>query len=1424
MKPHDGNFLNRLRSVFLPPLAAILVLAGCDSGLDYHSVSSDSSFSRKTTQPEQTDVDRAQHLIDGNGVPFLEITGVGKTRHPAWIALYALAYAGKEVYDPKLSGLTDEQKFSSTISWLEKNLTRNRSGLWVWPYRFNSTYNDISIKAPWASAFAQATGIQAFLAAHEKTGNPKYLELARKAAQALFTPIKAGGFLFESNGDIWFEEIPTPANNPSHILNGHMRVLLALSDLSKATNDGNIAEWLKRGTDTLYRWLPKFDSGYWLRYDLNPRKKELLFRFANPYGYRHHELAISKITLRDPVSNAEVALNVGVNGDSEGGARIAGTHWGQIEQLAGRSARRLVPAALDDKPDEMRAPHTYFYLELPDEWRNNLRNEWYELAVEYYDDAAANISIQQRSISPGTTFRDMRDGDLHLTGAGHWRKWIVPVRPSDLGYWVGKSYAEKHNLYIGQIAKWDGRFKAWSTVAEGYLSMNQQPYLTDGEVFPSSITLPKQTPMLPIYSLDEKGVIVQHAADDSTRWTPEGNYDPSGGRGHPVYSPYVVAEQLRLGPSVPGAAYSTIDRSEIRREPALDWILNGSHSRSINGAKLYLYPFDNAYNDIFTKAGWPSAFGQAYIIKSLVFAYNNITPETPVLNALRSATNGFMVSVENGGITAEDRKRLPWYEEVPNATHVLNAHLVSLPELAEAARILSDASLQSLVGRGISALKDKLHLFDTGYWLRYDQNPKKELLLQLDWIEGDSSPLIDEVLLQNPQTGHYVRLNVGNTGDADGNIRLSGSEWQTEQIVDGKTVRPFGNGYVARSNTVPGGARHNVFFVLRLPDQAFSDVFDVPPHRLIVRYKDTGIGTFGLRIQSISEGNQLTFVPLRGGIWTLVGDQQWKEVIFTIRPQDMGWYKGPVYQQYEVEQLQRLATPVNDWFFEQYADRHREFLEMQRKGVAAIEDEDASSKALPLAMTVLNASETYPGYGYQNSLDGDPNDDYTAGVENDPGYVVLKLDRAAILKDVRLQWESENNRPGRVVVSTTGPNHSAERVIADVGISAGISASIPIEMKTPADTIRIDFYDFLGQPRILLRSISITESKPAFDETGTTQFNRKTAPFMSADDPDNPLNIFRIPISSSVVRISDKLAVGAVSDHEKVVRFMRYIGQFRVGVAADASPETAINEQLGACGTFTNTLLALSAAQGLKGRVVSMLNYPVNDGHALAEIFADGQWRLYDPTYGTYYLDNEKPHAGALSFLAVMHAFTAGTPEIKREVLTGRPGVDDFTGREIFLNANPAGVIGPDHPMAFPLSLHATEFPALDEKEFGPKFQGASFIGAASTNQNHIWTVSGLTPGAEYIFSLQPKRIGGDIKNGDDRKFVVTASIVGAKMESNFRHIFDFSSDSVKPWELSFKADNPEVRILLNHPYDGPDLRYMMMKSYSVKHIDRNEK
>lgn len=1024
----------------------------------------------------QTDVDNAQHLFDKNGVPILRIKGVGDVYHPGWIGLYALQYAGIETYDKEQVVKKDMKKFRACVKWLKDNL-KQKNNYWVWEYTFDSTYNDVTVKAPWYSAFGQATGIEALLASYKIDGNKQDLKVAEKAARVLFVPIEKGGLLYQQHKDIWFEEIAVPVNNPPHILNGHMRTLIAIKKLADASGNKDYQDWYNRGLDTLEKWLPLYDTGYWLKYDLNPKKSELLFRFNNPYGFALPNLAIDSITLRDPVTHKECTLDVGAQADPQGSLRISGNDWGQQEVLDGKTIRRLKPVtpatSQEELSGEIKAPGTFFYLKLPSEWNDNLRSEDYELEIKYKDEAPANITVQMRSIAPGSAFRDMRDGDLLLTGSGKWRSWKIPLRTTDMGWWVGSSYAQKHALYLGKLSEDRPLLKKWALVAKGYYNFLFQNNIKDKKI--SKPVFQEQTPMLPIYSLDKHGVVMQNIATNKTRFFSNGKYDPSGDKGVPVYQVYVIASQVLDGNKLGGGVKSSSDVNfnKVRREPALDWLLDGKNSQKIKDSAVYHFDFPNVYNDIYTPTHWQSAFSQAYVLKALAYAVDsNLGDATSEKAQLEEATNAYKYDVNDGGVSSENKMMKRFAEEVPNATHVLNAHLVSTVTIGEINRILQSKTVDSLTAEFRKVLKEVISNYDTGYWSRYDQNPKKEILFQIDWISGSQSPLIDEIYLENPQTGTATSIDVGGKEDFEIYPHLTGTDWTDQKEVNGRTVRAFANGYNLRVEPIQGGARHNVFFLGALPECQFDDYFDIPPHRLIIKYKDVAKGEFVIKTQAINEGNTLTFIPLRGGILRCTGDGEWKEAIFAVRPQDMGWYMGEDYQKFHIEQLQELYKQTGDWFFAQYAEKWQYYMDkkpiiIETRNAGTVNDVARKAK-------VIKDLPSYRGYGLINALDGDPNDDYVAGLENSlPTSFSLAFTKNEKIKKIDLIWESKSNYGKDYDISSVNSNGTEIKLITTLKGQQGKIQRIVLPQEVSVEGLKITVNKTAGQKRVLLRQIKI---------------------------------------------------------------------------------------------------------------------------------------------------------------------------------------------------------------------------------------------------------------------------------------------------------------------------------------------------------------
>jgi len=910
------------RIVFLLILILVLLI-GCRGG-------------GSAVAMDQTQVETAEFLFR-DGVPIMDIEGIGEVEHPAWIATYALAYLDAESYY-ELDVEPSAEYAANCIDWLKENVS-TKQRLTGWAYSFDSTYNDVTIQAPWFSAFGQACGIEALVRWYESTGDEDALALAQKCAEPLLVPIDQGGLLYSRGGDIWFEEIPSQDQEPSHILNGHMRACIALGLLADATGDGSLRDWYQRGVSTLENWLPLYDTGYWLRYDLNPKKESLLFRFNNPYGGALPELAVDEIRLTDPLTGESISIDAGAapaDMDPASGSYLAGLDW-QVESLPDEhTVRRLVASEpQSDYAVGSAKPNSYFYLNLPSEWVDNLRTDWFELTVVYKDEAPGNVTVEMRSIAPDEEFIELRDGDLLLTGSGEWREWTIPLRPSDLGWPVGTLYAIKHIQYLETLAARSPELEPWVTTARSYwntarVKLDRQSVLQSMRLV-AGITeeMPVQSMILPLRSTDENGVALQHyAAEDSIIIQFDDAVLPSDGtRGY--YSPYLIAEQALGDPWALETFRGSGDPATIADEYPYygqhDWLLEGEtpaqappepayrwlreNGIQVGDGLVWHMDADNCYNNLVQEAGWQSAFWQRYVIDAFA-AINDA-------ETVRRAAYAYGVPTSEGGLCSVGRDGSLWFEEVPNNSHILNADIASIVALQRVAEQYPDKRVQELYEAGLRSLRENLYRFDTGYWTKYDLNPQTSILFGLDWNGGSDSPLIDVIYLYNPDTDCATALDIGTSTDTEGVCHISGSRWNQPFVMDWQTARSLTAGQTGASAA---------YFTMNLPENTAEDDFQTPTLFILIRYKDTAAGRLTVLRQSIAEGNSLLLLPLRSATIECVGDGAWNMAVVALRPQDMGWFMGPDYQAYHNEQLALIAEETGDWFFAQAVERWTYYL------------------------------------------------------------------------------------------------------------------------------------------------------------------------------------------------------------------------------------------------------------------------------------------------------------------------------------------------------------------------------------------------------------------------------------------------------------------------------------------------------------------
>ncbi len=183
-----------------------------------------------------------------------------------------------------------------------------------------------------------------------------------------------------------------------------------------------------------------------------------------------------------------------------------------------------------------------------------------------------------------------------------------------------------------------------------------------------------------------------------------------------------------------GIDFVDLDLEEaLKREPslsrlekvAIDWLIE--NQVKIDGdATVWHYTFDHTFNNIVIKSGWPSAFAQADVIKSLILAYRKSLDGSYSDLALHAGV-AFTVPCERGGIRCEVGG-VPWFEEIPVpygfAPMILNGHLYSTVMLYHLYKLTGDERVGDAFREGVASAKRMLLRFDTGYWSIYQARPR----------------------------------------------------------------------------------------------------------------------------------------------------------------------------------------------------------------------------------------------------------------------------------------------------------------------------------------------------------------------------------------------------------------------------------------------------------------------------------------------------------------------------------------------------------------------------------------------------------------------------------------------------------------------------------------------------------------------------
>jgi hypothetical protein len=157
--------------------------------------------------------------------------------------------------------------------------------------------------------------------------------------------------------------------------------------------------------------------------------------------------------------------------------------------------------------------------------------------------------------------------------------------------------------------------------------------------------------------------------------------------------------------------------SEVKLKRQLKWIVD---NLIVEGDKATIYYH---YDTPGHKAPWSSGISQGFAISCLTRAY--IFFDDPIyLDLAIKSFNKMQDTVDYGGHRFENEMMPLWYEESNDNSHILNGHLTSLFGVYDLYIVTKDNAYLEVFEKGIVSIKNSIHLFDLGFFTKYDSVSK----------------------------------------------------------------------------------------------------------------------------------------------------------------------------------------------------------------------------------------------------------------------------------------------------------------------------------------------------------------------------------------------------------------------------------------------------------------------------------------------------------------------------------------------------------------------------------------------------------------------------------------------------------------------------------------------------------------------------
>jgi len=205
-----------------------------------------------------------------------------------------------------------------------------------------------------------------------------------------------------------------------------------------------------------------------------------------------------------------------------------------------------------------------------------------------------------------------------------------------------------------------------------------------------------------------------------------GDYDAAGipllnyhGRIGRQYNPIAIA-QWGLG-NYNSSCQSGEKMPREKFLAASDWLRDHLQPNA-HGVGVWNHHFDWEYRSRL-KSPWYSALAQGQGISLLVRAHR-ATRKIEYLQSAERAFLSFCRSIEEGGVTVQDKDGNVWFEEyiVSPPTHILNGFIWAAWGVYDYFLATGNTKAKELFDRAVQTLRTNLPRYDVGFWSLYEQS------------------------------------------------------------------------------------------------------------------------------------------------------------------------------------------------------------------------------------------------------------------------------------------------------------------------------------------------------------------------------------------------------------------------------------------------------------------------------------------------------------------------------------------------------------------------------------------------------------------------------------------------------------------------------------------------------------------------------